>query len=131
RDDGADEADAQGLVSRDPLTGEDHFERSAAPDEARQALGAAGEREQAHRDFGNREAGALCGDSNVAGERELQAGADGLALKSADDGLRQVREAAEWVRRDAVAAQCRDWVCRLDEQGVPVPAAGERIAFSR
>ena len=107
------------------------MERLAAPDEARQALGAAGEREQAHRDFGDREAGALGGDSNVAGKRELQAGADGVAIKSANDGLREFRQAAEWVTRDAVAAQCRDRVCHLAEQGVPVPAAGERIAFSR
>src|SRR5439155_22587484 len=86
--DRASEADAEGLVGCYRLAGENHFQRFAATDEARQALGAAGEREQAHRDFGNREAGALCGDSNVAGERKLEAGADCVAVERADNGLR-------------------------------------------
>ncbi len=69
------------------------------------------------------------GDADVAGERQLEAGADGIAIERANDGLRQCGEAAEGIWRDAAGAEGRYRVGCLAEQGVPVPALGEDLAF--
>ena len=97
RDDGAHKADAQRFFGVDRLAGEDHLERLPAADEARQSLGTAREGQKAHRDLGHRERRAFGRDTDVAGERELEARARGVAVDSADDRLREVREAAEGI----------------------------------
>ena len=62
----------------------------------------------------------LRGEADVAGEGQLQAGAEGIALDGADNRPRQLRQAAEGVRVRAAALSV--------EEG-RVPAEAEVIAL--
>ena len=119
----AHEASAKRLLCIDRLAGEDHLERRRAADEAREALGAARERQQADQDIRQGERRVFGRHPNVAGERELEAGAGGIAVDRADDGPWQFREAAEGVHGDTLCPQSRDRIATLARKRLPVPAA--------
>ena len=80
---------------------------TAAADDAGQALGAAGERQRALGDLRQGEAGVVGGDAEVAGEGELEAGAEAAPWTAATTGQGEVGEAAE-----GVEGQINGWVRR-------------------
>ncbi len=87
-DDFIDEAGLQCLPGAHVLAGEDHVERGAEADEARQSVRAARPRDQAELHFRQREErlGVLGRDAVRAGQRQLEAPAQARAVDRRDDG---------------------------------------------
>ena len=95
-----DEANAKGFRGVDDGAREDHFERGAGADEARQALGAAVSGDEAELDLGLAEARGGGGDAEGTGHGEFAAAAEGEAVDAGDDGLAE----GFYVAEDAVSA---------------------------
>jgi hypothetical protein len=74
-----DQAVAVGLVGVQHARGQAHVHRLGLADGTRQALRAAGAGQHGQLDLGQRELGAVRGDDDVAGQRQLAAAADGEA----------------------------------------------------
>ena len=85
------QSDPQRLRGPLALPGQDHVERCPQADQPRQALGAAGARDDAELHLGKAELGLgmIAGDAVVAGERELEAAAETGAVDRRDHGLGQ------------------------------------------
>ena len=75
------------LLDRRRVAGDDELQRPFRPDQARQALRAAGARQEAELDLGQADAGAGRGDAVMAAERELEAAAERRAVDRRDDRL--------------------------------------------
>ena len=82
-----DEADAERFGGRHAHARQDHLERLAAADEARQPLRASAARDDGEVDLGQSQVRVLGGDPDVAGQRELEAAAQREAADGRDDGL--------------------------------------------
>ena len=89
-DDFLDQAVLERLGSADRIAADDHLDREFRADRARQALGAAGARQQAELHFGQAEPGVLGGDAEMAGQRDFKTAAKGGAMDGGDDRLRRV-----------------------------------------
>ena len=89
-DDFLDQAVLQRLRGADRIAADDHLDREFRADRARQALRAAGTRQQAELHFGQAEPGVLGGDAEMAAERDLEAAAERGAVNRGDDRLRRV-----------------------------------------
>ena len=76
--------------ARDRAAREDHRQRLLDAGEARQALRAAGARQEAELDLGQAEPRGGSGDAIVAAERRLEAAAERRAVQRRDDRLRGV-----------------------------------------
>src|SRR5712692_184556 len=78
----------QGFFEAEDLAPHYQFERLGAADDAREALGAAGARQDSKIHLGEANLPTFfpC-DSNVAGQRDFQAAADGVPVESRDDQL--------------------------------------------
>ncbi len=70
-------------------------------------------------------------ETDVAGEGQLQAGAEGVAVDGGDDRLRQAGQAAEGVAQQALAARPVEGRLSLRVQRREVPAATEGLALAR
>ena len=86
-DDRIDDAVLLQLLDRRRGAGEDELERPFRPDEARQALRAAGAGQETELDLGQADAGAGRRDAVMAAERELEAAAERRAVQRRDDRL--------------------------------------------
>ena len=76
--------------------GEDHLQRLAAPDHARQPLRAAAAGDDGEVDLGQAQARVRRSDADVAGQRQLQAATEAVAADGRDDRLpAAVHRAAE------------------------------------
>ncbi len=117
-----DQAPRLGALGRNALTR--HHEELAArhPDQSNRALGAAAAGDHAETNLGKRELGAACGDPEVAGQRELEAGAHRVAVDGGDDGL-----AAPLGPAQRVAPQLEVGRRQREELG-DVAASAERLA---
>jgi hypothetical protein len=83
-----DEALGQGVLRGHGRAGGDHLQGCLGADDAWQPLGSAGARQEAEIDFGQAEPRRGGSDPIVAGERHLQAAAEGHAVNGRDDWLR-------------------------------------------
>ena len=88
-----DQAPFGGLFRRQRLAGEREAERARLPDEPRQGPGAAAVGNQADRREALDELRRFRGDDDVAGERDVRAGARGDAVDARDHRLREARSA--------------------------------------
>ena len=95
RDDRIDEAELKGAAGVDRLAEDAQIEGGLEANQPRQALGAAGARDQAELHFGLAEARVGVGDAIVAGEGQLETAAEGGAVKRHDDGLGRVLDLIE------------------------------------
>ena len=89
-DQGIDDALVLGLGGGNVPAGEDRIERILGAGEARQALGAAGARQQAEMDFRQTEPRAGQGHAIVSAERSLEAAAQRRAVQRSHDQLGRV-----------------------------------------
>src|SRR5262249_5279365 len=71
-----DNAERERAVGRNHVAGHDRLEALLRPDQPRQALRAAGARQNAELDLGKTDAGAAVRDAIVAGERKLETAAE-------------------------------------------------------
>ncbi len=78
----------QRLGRRDRIAGNDHLHRLLRTDQPRQALSAARARQQAELDLGQADPRSRDGDAEMAGQRQLEAAAQGGAVQCGDDRLR-------------------------------------------
>ena len=83
------EPEGEGLVGVHLATGQDQVLRPRRTDEARQALGPAAAGDNPEQHFGLPELGALTADAKVAGEGELEAPAQRVAVDRRDGDPRQ------------------------------------------
>ena len=79
-----DEADLQALVALDRIAGDDHLHGLGRTDHARQALRAAGARQQAELHFRQAEVGVLGGDAEMAAQRGFETAAERIAVDRRD-----------------------------------------------
>ncbi len=93
-----DEADLQRFIGADLPSAPDQFLGAGGPDEARQALGATGTRDDAEQDLGLTESRPLTGDAQIARHRELEAAAQRIAANRGDD---RTRDRVDRVERGA------------------------------
>ena len=93
-----------GLRRIDGFCGEDQLQGFAPANDASQALAAAAHGYQAPGGLGQGEAGLGAGQTNVAGQGQLQAGADGIAVDGADDRSRELGQAVEGMAQGLRAA---------------------------
>ena len=96
-DDLLDQAVLERFGSTDRITADDHLDREFRPDRARQALGAAGARQQAELHLGQAELGFLHGHAEMTGQRDLEAAAERGAVDRGDDRLGRVLDLGEHV----------------------------------
>ena len=82
-----DEAGLIGLLRGDGVAGRGHLQRLADSGDARQPLGAAGAGQEAELDLGHAQLRRRDGDPVMAGERDLEAAAEGGAVDRGDDRL--------------------------------------------
>ena len=80
------------LLGRDVAARRDHLERRLRTDQARQALGPAGTRQDADLHLGEAQFGARHRDPVMAGKRDFQAAAQGIAVDRGDHRLRALVE---------------------------------------
>ena len=92
-DDLVDEPDGERLGGAHDPAGEDEVLGLRRPDEAREALGAAGAGDDAEEDLGLAEPGVVGRDAEVAGERDLAPAAERVAGDGGDGRLGQPRPA--------------------------------------
>src|SRR5690606_14484699 len=85
-----DQPEGVGLVDADLAAGVDEVGSRGGADPARQQLGAAAARDQADANLGQAEDGGLVGDDEVAGQRQLQPAAEGVAVDGGDTRHRQL-----------------------------------------
>ncbi len=83
------------LARIDGLGGQNHLQRPAFPNEARQALRAAKTGDDAELDFRLTEPGILRGQPQGAGQRDFAAAAEGEAVDGRNDGLAEVLDEIE------------------------------------
>ncbi|SVK53866.1 Uncharacterised protein [Acinetobacter baumannii] len=76
----------------DGFAGQHHLAGARLADAADQALGASGPRHQAEGDLRQAEAGAFAADNEVAGQRQLAAGAQGIAVHRRQQRLAELRQ---------------------------------------
>ena len=93
--DPGDQPDAQRFGRVDTLGGQQHIESPAETDHACQTLSAAGARYRAAAHFRQRERGVCRRNANVAGERDLQAAAQAMAVYGRDERFPGVLESAD------------------------------------
>ena len=96
-----DQAELAGLGAAHQVAGQQQPRRGRGGDQARQAGEAAGRRDDPEPRLRHAELGALGGDAQRAGERQLEAAADRVAV---DRGDRRDRDAGDRVDRGAQAA---------------------------
>ena len=89
-DDFLDQAVLQRLRCADRIAADDHLDRKLGTDRARQALRAAGARQQAEFYFRQAKPGVLGRDPEVAGERDLETAAERGAMNGGNDRFRRV-----------------------------------------
>ncbi|MNZ66335.1 hypothetical protein D3C78_845560 [compost metagenome] len=82
-----DQAQLEGAFGAQRLAGKDGFQSGFGADQARQALGAAGARQQAEGDFRHAQARLGLADAVAAGHGQLQAAAEGEAADRGDHRL--------------------------------------------
>jgi hypothetical protein len=87
-DDLLDQTVLQRFRRSDRITADDHLDRELRSNRARQALGAAGARQQAELHLGQAELGFLHRDAEMTGERDLEATAERGAVDRGHDRLR-------------------------------------------
>ncbi|MGY4600891.1 hypothetical protein ACVWXL_008637 [Bradyrhizobium sp. GM22.5] len=87
-DDLLDQTVLQRFRRSDRITADDHLDRELRSNRARQALGAAGARQQAELHLGEAELGFLHRDAEMTGERDLEATAERGAVDRGHDRLR-------------------------------------------
>jgi len=92
RDDAVHEPDALGLVGLDVAAGEDQLERPAGADEARQPLRAAVTGDDAQLRFRQPHHRVVAGEPHVAGERQLAAATESVAVDRGDHRLAALLE---------------------------------------
>ena len=93
--DSVDEAEFDGPGGIDRLGRDDHLEGLVDTDETRHALGTAGTREDAQRDFRQAEARAWRGKAVMAGQRNFHATTEYRAMHGRGDGQADILEAEE------------------------------------
>lgn len=85
-----DQAERGRLVGGDPARGVDQLGRAGGADPAGQQLGAAAAGDDADGHLGQADHGRTVGDDQVAGERQLEAAAEGVTVHRGDGRHRQV-----------------------------------------
>ena len=98
-DDRVDDAQGVCLGDWDERAPDDHFERRADSDEARQSLRAAGAGQNAERHLGQAELGPGCGHAIVARERQLEPATEGRAVQRRHHRLLECIEELDDVRQ--------------------------------
>ena len=89
-DDLLDQAVLERFRGADRIAADDHLDRELRTDRARQALRAAGARQQAELHFGQAEPGFLDRHAKVACQRDLEAAAERGAVNGGNDRLRRI-----------------------------------------
>ena len=89
-DDFLDQAVLQRVLGADRIAADDHLDREFRTDRARQALGAAGPRQQAELHFGKAELGLLGRDAKVACQSDFETTAERGAVNGGNDRLRRI-----------------------------------------
>ena len=89
-DDLLDQAVLERFRRRDRIAADDHLHREFGADRARQALGAAGARQQAELHFGQPEPRLLGGDAVVACQSDFETAAERGAVNGGNDRFRRV-----------------------------------------
>src|SRR5712691_8168890 len=125
RDDLGDEPEGERLGGRDAPSPHDRVLGAAEPDQAREALRAARAGDHPELDLGERELDVVGGDTEVAGERQLEPDPEGIAAQLCDHRLGAA------LGRGDVPGEARQPL-RLDlEEAGDVSAGGERFARAR
>ncbi len=98
------------------------------PDDAGQALGTPTPGDQTQGGLGQGEAGLGAGEAHVAGQGQLQAGAEGVAVDGGNDRAREVSDAVEGIAENVLAACPRQR--RLRSRAGDIPAAAKDFALA-
>ena len=94
-----DDAQFLGFARAERRSRENDVERLLDPDETRQALRAAGARDEAELDLGQAAFGGRHGDPVMRGQRHLESSAERGSVQRGDDRLRRVLDPIEHVRK--------------------------------
>ena len=129
-DDFLDQPVLERLLRADRIAADDHLDREFRTDRARQALGAAGARQQAEFDLGQAEPCVLGRDAEMAGERDLEAAAERRAVNGGNDRLRRVLHRAQHLvqaRRHRRLAEFGD--VGAGDKGAAAAGQNDRLHF--